>query len=267
MDNTDFQDIIWNNYHSMDRRLPWRDPDANGQFDVYKILVSEIMLQQTQAERVIPKYHQFIERFPDVHVLAHAQLAEVLLLWSGLGYNRRAKYLHQAAQQLSTKPQPWSYDDLGACKGIGPNTAAAICVYAYNTPVVFIETNIRTVYIHHFFADKDGVVHDNELLPFVEKTMDSERPREWYWALMDYGVYLKATVGNASRNSKHYTKQSKFQGSKRQVRGHILRILTDGSRTYHELTELIQDERLEAVIKDLQRDGLISIRNHRILLG
>lgn len=266
MDNTDFQDIVWNNYHSMERRLPWRDPDANGQFDVYKILVSEIMLQQTQAGRVIPKYQQFIERFPDVHALARAPLAEVLMTWSGLGYNRRAKYLHEAAKQLSAKAQTWSYEELVACKGIGPNTAAAIRVYACNEPRVFIETNIRTVFIHHFFADKDGV-HDNEILPLIGETMDAEHPREWCWALMDYGVYLKTTVGNASRSSKHYAKQSKFKGSKRQIRGEVLRILAGGSRTHQELAELIQDERLEAVVQDLQQDGLISVSNHRILLG
>lgn len=266
MDIATFQELVWENYRTMDRWLPWRAPEADGQFAAYKILVSEVMLQQTQAGRVIPKYQQFIERFPDQHSLAQAPLADVLVAWSGLGYNRRARYLHEAAKRLGATPQPWSYDDLVACKGIGPNTAAAICVYAYNVPLVFIETNIRTVFIHHFFSGS-AAVHDKELLPYISETLDREYPREWYWALMDYGVQLKSTVGNAARSSKHYAKQSKFEGSRRQVRGRVLRELASGVRTSAELAEVIPDERLAAVLQELRRDGLISVQGDQLSLG
>ena len=266
MDMSLFQETVWEYYRSHGRSLAWREPELDGNFDAYKILVSEIMLQQTQAPRVVPKYVNFLEKFPDVQALAEAQLAAVLSEWSGLGYNRRAKYLHEAARQLASKKQPWSIEDLVACKGIGPNTAAAVCVYAYNEPLVFIETNIRTVFIHHFFNDKDGV-HDREILLLVDQALDHEHPREFYWALMDYGVHLKATVGNASRASKHYAKQSKFEGSKRQVRGQVLRLLGLKQRTVKELAEEIADERLQIVLTDLEREGLVSLKGGTFSLG
>ena len=224
------------------------------------------MLQQTQASRVTPKYLSFIEKFPAAQVLAQTPLAGVLAAWNGLGYNRRAKYLHEAAKQLATTPHPWTLEDLVACKGVGPNTAAAVCVYAYNQPLVFIETNVRTVFIHHFFQDKVDI-HDKEILPLVELALDRELPREWYWALMDYGVHIKSTVGNTARASKHYTKQSKFEGSKRQIRGQVLRLLGERGQTHQQLAKYIPDERLEAVLVDLQRDGLISVRKGNISLG
>lgn len=266
MEIQEFQETVWGQYRATGRALPWRLPEADGTFDAYKILVSEVMLQQTQASRVIPKYQEFLERFPTVQALAAAPLAEVLAVWSGLGYNRRAKYLHEAAQALSTKPQPWQLEDLVACKGVGHNTAAAVVVYAYNQPLVFIETNIRTVFIHHFFQDRADIA-DKELLPFVERAQDTEHPREWYWALMDYGVHLKVTVGNASRASKHYAKQSVFAGSKRQIRGQVLRLLKDQSRSSKQLANAISDERLESVLDDMQREGLISKRRNLFHLG
>jgi A/G-specific adenine glycosylase len=261
-----FQEQVWNYFHDHGRVLPWREPDGDGGFDAYKILVSEIMLQQTQASRVIPKYQDFLKRFPTVQSLAQAPLAKVLVAWSGLGYNRRAKYLHQAAQTLVSRVGPWKQEDLVGCKGVGVNTAAAVCVYAYNQPLVFIETNIRTVFIHHFFQDKEGVA-DKEILPLVEEALDREHPREWYWALMDYGVHLKATVGNTARSSKHYAKQSTFEGSKRQVRGQVLRLLGNQKRTHGELTHLIADERVSAVLQELERDGLISVQDNMVSLG
>lgn len=266
MDTQLFTETVWENYRNMNRMLPWRESEVDGRFDAYKILVSEVMLQQTQAERVATKYVEFIDIFPDVQTLARAPLAEVLKAWNGLGYNRRAKYLHEAARQLQAKQQPWAFDALLARKGIGPNTAAAICVYAYNEPLVFVETNIRTVFIHHFFKDRAGV-HDKELLPLVAKTLDREHPREWYWALMDYGVHLKSVFGNVSQSSKHYKRQSKFEGSRRQVRGQVLRVLAVGSQSRDELAEAISDERLDAVLKDLCRDGLITLSDDRYRLG
>jgi A/G-specific adenine glycosylase len=250
------QAAVWDYYHKHGRDLPWRHPEANGNFDPYKILISEIMLQQTQVGRVISKYQQFISRFPTVQALATASLGEVLQVWSGLGYNRRAQYLHRAAQQIDNQLFPQTMAELVALPGIGFNTAAAILVYAYNQPQPFIETNIRTVYIHHFFKDQTGV-SDKQLQPFIEQTMDRERPREWFWALMDYGSHLKATIGNVSQSSRHYAKQSRFEGSRRQIRGEILKQLGNSPRRLEELQQVIPDERLLAVLADLTKEGLV----------
>lgn len=250
-----FKDTVWCYYRKSGRELPWRLPEEDGSFDPYKIMVSEIMLQQTQAARVIPKYAAFLKAFPTVQSLAKASLADVLTAWSGLGYNRRAKFLWQAAGHIQAE-FPETLAGLVALPGVGANTAGAILAYAFNQPVIFIETNIRTVFIHHFFADQTDV-HDNQLLPFVESALDREHPREWYWALMDYGVHLKATVGNTSRNSKHYAKQSTFHGSKRQLRGQIIKILTNGPMTRAELSTYLTDSRLDEVLADLANEQLI----------
>lgn len=251
-----FRKLVWEYYRPHGRDLPWRRPELDGGFDSYKILVSEVMLQQTQVSRVIPKYESFLERFPNAQALAKVPLSAVLAEWNGLGYNRRAKYLHEAAKLLVSKDQLWRLEDLVGCKGIGHNTAAAVLVYAYNEPLVFIETNIRTVFIHHFFKDKYGVP-DKEILPLVEQALDREHPREWYWGLMDYGVFLKATVGNVSQASRHYAKQSKFHGSKRQVRGGVLRVLIERPISYDELRRVVEDSRLESVLDELVQEGLV----------
>ncbi len=256
MQRSDFQQVVWDYYHQHGRDLPWRHAEQDGTFDPYKIMVSEIMLQQTQAARVIPKYHEFLGLFPTVQDLAKAPLSAVLTAWSGLGYNRRAKFLWQAAGHVDDT-FPDTIEELVKLPGVGVNTAAAIAAYSFNQPVSFIETNIRTVYIHHFFADRVDV-HDKELLEIVAATVDQEHPREWYWALMDYGVHLKATVGNTARNSRHYAKQSAFEGSKRQVRGQVIRILTKGPIGLQDLANEIPDTRLGIVLDDLVREGLIT---------
>jgi A/G-specific adenine glycosylase len=220
-------------------------------------MVSEIMLQQTQAARVIPKYQEFLTLFPTVQSLAAASLADVLKAWSGLGYNRRAKFLWQAVGQIKNT-FPDTLDDLVALPGVGVNTAGAILAYSFNQPVVFIETNIRSVYIHHFFEDRRDV-HDTEILPIVKVTLDKEHPREWYWALMDYGVYIKNTVGNTSRNSKHYTKQSTFAGSRRQIRGQIIKLLSERPVSDEEIRNIISDTRLDEVLNDLTKEQLIRL--------
>lgn len=249
------QELVWDYFNQHGRDMPWRHAEKDGSFDPYKIMVSELMLQQTQVSRVVPKFQEFIKRFPTVQSLASASLAEVLLLWSGLGYNRRAKYLHQAAQQIGSKPFPQTIADLTALPGVGHNTAAAIMNYAYNQPTPYIETNIRTVYIHHYYKDQESVT-DKQLLPLVIETLDHEHPREWFWALMDYGAHLKATIGNLGQQSKHYTKQSAFQGSRRQIRGQILRLLSQ-PQTLESLGQTITDERLESVLADLTSEGLV----------
>jgi A/G-specific adenine glycosylase len=255
-----FQKQIFDYYKTAGRhQLPWRLTNTNDLFDPYKITVSELMLQQTQVSRVIPKYQEFLKAFPTVQALADAPLSEVLIHWSGLGYNRRAKFLWQTAQKVCDDfggSFPRTKNELVQLPGIGANTAGAIMAYAFNEPVLFIETNIRTVFIHHFYADQIEVA-DSALVPLIEASLPRERPREWYWALMDYGSHLKQTVGNLSRASRSYTKQSAFQGSRRQIRGQVLRLLTSGAHPLQALQEAIGDERLKAVLTDLVNEDLI----------
>ncbi len=251
--------------------LPWRipEPGPGGHFDPYKILISELMLQQTQVGRVVPKFRAFAIAYPSAQALAEAPLADVLAHWNGLGYNRRAKFLWQTAQVLTgayNGALPQKADQLTVLPGVGPNTAGAILAYAFNQPVAFIETNIRTVFIHHFFTDETEV-SDTALRPLVESSLQGQEPRQWYWALMDYGAYLKQTVGNVSRGSAAYTKQSTFLGSRRQVRGKVLRVLMAAPLSRTELQERIQDERLGSVLADLKREGFITQTGASYRLG
>ncbi len=238
--------------------LPWRKTK-----NAYRILVSEVMLQQTQVDRVLPKYKAFLKQFPTVQKLAEASLGEVLIMWQGLGYNRRAKMLHQCAQEVVKSHNgrfPRGFEALKALPGIGPYTAGAVCAFAYNQAVPLIETNVRTVYIHHFFHD-DYEVPDAEVMALVERTLDYTSPREWYWALMDYGSYLKKTIGNKNTQSKHYTKQSKFQGSDRQIRGALVRLLTqEGKLSRIKILKLLsefEDIRIDAQLEKLLAEEMI----------
>ncbi len=221
-----FRRRIYSHYDEHGRRLPWRT-----KLNPYRVLVSEIMLQQTQVERVIDKYRDFLAEFPDFSALAKAPTAVLLSVWSGMGYNRRALALRSLAQQVMNEHRgrlPRDREKLRALPGIGAYTAGAIMAFAFNKPVVFMDTNIRRVYIHEFFHDRDGI-HDEELLPLVEQTMDRDNPRLWYNALMDYGTMLKREYGNPNRRSAHYTRQSPFENSNRQVRGAILKALVKES--------------------------------------
>lgn len=260
-DITQFQTLIWNYFQQSGRHdLPWRQALADGQLDPYVITVSETMLQQTQVQRVIPKYHEFLRLFPTVQDLAAAELGTVLTAWSGLGYNRRAKFLWQAGQAIIDYHDglfPRTAAELISLPGIGKNTAGAILAYAFNQPVVFIETNIRSVYIHHFFTDKTDIT-DADILQLVARSVDQQHPREWYWALMDYGTYLKKTVGNASKQSKNYTKQLAFHGSRRQIRGQVIRHLTQSSQTFESLQFQINDKRLAEVLEALVIEDMIT---------
>jgi len=250
-----FREEVWEYYRAHGRNeLPWRH-----NIDAYRVTVSELMLQQTQVSRVVPKYREFLERFPTVRDLAAAPLGDVLRVWGGLGYNRRAKFLRETARQVVDDHGgvlPGDLEDLMALPGIGRNTAGAILAYAYDRPVVFVETNIRTVFIHHFFDDQTGIA-DTAILELAGAALDREHPREWYWALMDYGAYLKQEVGNLNRLSKTYAKQSAFHGSRRQIRGQVLRLLGEKPRTVDELSEQIGDERLPDVLADLLDERLI----------
>src|SRR4051812_18602549 len=205
-------------------KLPWRKTS-----DPYKILVSEMMLQQTQVDRVIPYYKNFLKKYPSVQKLAKAKLSDVLKLWSGLGYNRRAKYLRDVAMrvvEIHKGKLPRKYEELRKLPGIGDYTARAVRVFAFNEGDALLETNIRTAFTHHFF---EGVknIQDKELLPVILNAAKGQDPREWHWALMDYGAYLKKSGVRINAKSAHYTKQSPFEGSMRQLRGRLLRRLMD----------------------------------------
>lgn len=264
-----FQQIVWEYYDAHGRHdLPWRLPEPDGTFDPYKIMVSEVMLQQTQVPRVIPKYLQFIAQFPDVQSLAAAELGTVLRAWSGLGYNRRAKFLWQAARLVAGEHAgvfPRTETELVTLPGVGKNTAGAIAAYAYNQPTVFIETNIRTVFIHHFFAAA-AQVSDAELTPCIRAALPPHSVREWYWALMDYGTHLKQTQGNLNKLSKHYVTQSPFAGSRRQLRGAILKRLGDSPATREELLHYADDARTPEVVAELVAEGLVRTRREYYLL-
>lgn len=208
--------------------LPWRKTH-----DPYRILVSEVMLQQTQVSRVMKKYEEFLDAFPTVKALTEASTADLLSVWTGLGYNRRALFLKRAAEAIVRDYKgtfPRDAHTLEALPGIGQSTRGALLAFAFNIPTVFIETNIRAVFIHAFFPHARNV-SDATILPLIEKTLDQKNPRDWYYALMDYGVYLKETLPNPSRKSRHHVRQSAFKGSNREVRARILRfILAVGAR-------------------------------------
>lgn len=259
-----FKGLVWQKGHELYRDMPWRRDTRP-----YFVLVSELMLQQTQVDRVMPKFEAFIDRFPDEKILARASLADVLRLWNGLGYNRRAKYLHDTARMIATDfngEYPEDYANLVKLPGIGHNTAGAILTYAFNQPVVFIETNVRTVYFHHFFPDGNKV-DDKEITKLLERTLDREHPREFYWALMDYGTWLKRQGAGRVAQSRHYVKQPALKGSVREVRGHIVRVLAKHAMSEAELRSIVQaDYRFLSALEGLRRDGLVQAKNQLLYL-
>ena len=254
-----FQKVVWDFYRANRRPMPWRTEPTP-----YYVLVSELMLQQTQVARVYAKFGSFIRRFPTLQALAAAPLADVLGTWVGLGYNRRAKFLWEAARAITQQHNgelPRTQQELVRLPGVGANTAGAILAYAYNEPTVFIETNIRTVFIHHFFADHADAVSDNDLRQLVAASLPVESPREWYWALMDYGSHLKGTVGGQLQRVKAYRPQSAFKGSRRQVRGQVVKLLVEHKQLNAlELAALVPDVRLQEVCNALVAESLITRR-------
>ncbi len=262
-----FRKTILSWYEREGRDLAWRHTT-----DPYHILVSEIMLQQTQVARVTVKYPEFIEAFPTFAALAAAPFPEVLAKWQGLGYNRRALAIHQCAKDVMTEfdgELPHDVERLATLPGIGHATACSIAAFAFNMPVAFIETNIRRVFIHFFFKDSLSVT-DREILPLVERSLDTTNPRIWYWALMDFGSALKKTVPNPNKQSAHYTRQSKFEGSDREIRGMILRsLVTNQQQDELELFRSIpvSEERLHKVIGRLEKEGFVARDGTILMIG
>ena len=233
------------------RDLPWRRTR-----DPYAILVSEVMLQQTQVSRVEGRWERWLERFPGVEVLADAETAEVLREWQGLGYNRRALALQRAARELKALGRfPEDERALRSLPGIGPATAAGVRAFAFDLPGVYLETNVRAVFLDAFFPDAEGVP-DRQLAPYVEATCPKDAsdpeddPRTWYYALLDVGARLKRTGPNPGRRSAQRSRQGRFEGSRRQKRATLLRLLLDARAAG--LPGLAADE-LEASLAEFER--------------
>ncbi len=262
----EFQKTVWDFYKKNKRDFPWRNTT-----DPYKILVSEIMLQQTQADRVVNYYQRWIKRFPNIASLAEAKFSEIYPFWQGLGYNRRALALQKTAQKAVQEfggKLPKDILELEKFPGIGPYTARAVSIFSFNTPVACIETNIRRVFIHHFFADKSNI-EDAQILEIAEQVLPKDNSCEWHWALMDYGAYLKSQIPNPNRRHKNYAIQPKFEGSLRQIRGATLKILSGEPTSLKILIARIkkatnQDtERIKKVLTTLEKEEMI-VNNKKI---
>ncbi len=260
MSFTSFRKIVLNHYRTHGRHvLPWRATR-----DPYHILVSEVMLQQTQVERVQPYYQKFIRKFPNVRRLAAAPLSEVLRAWQGLGYNRRAKMLHEAAKQLMKEYDgkfPHEIEQIQALRGVGPYTARAVAAFAFNTDVIFVETNIRTAVMHHFFPKKKKV-SDMEIEKVLRSAFPKGSARQWYSALMDYGSYLKRSGVRTNHRVRGYTKQKAFKGSLREARGAVLRTLFENPKKEKTLLTMLGSRRttqMKEALRVLTAEGMIEV--------
>lgn len=249
--------------------LPWRRAR-----DPYKIVVSEVMLQQTQVGRVIPKYREFLRAFPSVAALAHAPLAAVLRVWQGLGYNRRALSVKRMAEVIVRDYGGVIPSDpalLRKLPGVGMATAGAVAAFAFNRRAAFLETNIRRVFIHFFFPRRKRV-SDARILEKIKATLPARNVREWYYALMDYGAFALARIPNPNRRSAHYTRQPRFEGSRRQLRGRILAAtLAHGKLTMFQLHRMlpmrVDPATLRQVIAEMVSEGLMARRGRRFCIA
>ena len=253
----DFRETILSFYRDHGRSLPWRDTDNH-----YHIFVSEIMLQQTGVERVLGKYPRFIAEFPDFDTLARASQRRILSEWQGLGYNRRCIHLRESARMICSQfsgKLPETEKLLLSLPGVGRATGRALLAFCFNRPVVFLETNIRQAFIHFFFQES-GMVSDAEMLPLVEKTLDRNNPRDWYYALMDYGTMLKRSIGNLVRKSAGYRQSAPFEGSMRQVRGMVLKtLLSSPALTPERISSItgIDTGRIKEALDRLTQEGFL----------
>jgi len=260
-----FQDIIYSFYNHKKRNFPFRE-----NITPYKVVVSEIMLQQTQTNRVAEKFIEFIDKFPDFKSLAQASVEELLSMWQGLGYNRRAIALKKIAERIISEFNgnvPKDMDSLTSLPQIGHNTASSILSFAYNIPTYFIETNIRRVYIYFFFPGKIEI-DDKEIMELVKDSVDKDNPRDWYYALMDFGTMLKKTHPELNKKSAHYRKQSKFVGSTRQVRGKVLKLLLKKPFSKREIIDKInyEEKKVIEILDALKKEGFIQEEQDRFFI-
>ena len=261
---------IFSFYSSHRRSFPWRETT-----DRYAILVSEVMLQQTQTHRVVPKYVSFLERFPTVEVLAESSLRDVLSLWVGLGYNRRAVMLHRAAQRVMKDFNgvvPKDRESLLLLPGVGPYVSGAVRAFADNSWSVCIETNIRTVIMYHCFPEVSGKVSDAEIEEKLEALISIAKrrkvaPRDFYAALMDYGSHLKSNGVRLNTKQKGYVAQSPFAGSVRQARGCILKTLTaKGSMRVPQLKKVVEHDEFHTALDALVREGVVAKKRDSVVI-
>ena len=249
-----FQTKIMDWWSENTRDLQWRrDPTP------YNVLVSEIMLQQTQVSRVIPKYLEFLQKYPAIESLAEANTKELIQIWCGLGYNRRALWLREAAGQIVERGSfPEEVADLRKLKGIGPYTSRSILVFAFNKDVATVDTNIRRVLIASGFAEENS--SDKELQDIADALLLKGRSSDWHNALMDYGseVLTSSTTGIAPTS-----KQPRFKGSSRQIRGKIVRELSENDTlTLGEIASSLnidgkKETELESILDQLICDRLV----------
>jgi A/G-specific adenine glycosylase len=257
-------------YATNGRDLPWRHTH-----DSYAVLVSEIMLQQTQAARVVPKYTAFLERFPDLATLARAPLSAILAQWSGLGYNTRAVRLKRLAEILvaavangstpGPPALPVALADLERLPGIGPYTARAILIFAHNADLAAVDANVRRVLIHELHLPPD--LRARELQEVAERALPHGRARDWHNALMDYGALVLTAQRTGVRPVR---RQGPFVGSRRWYRSQLLKLLLQqGPQTRDELGELLgrTPEQLAELIAGLVADGLLRSDDHLISLA
>ncbi|WP_076789483.1 Fe-S cluster assembly protein HesB [Chlorobium sp. KB01] len=248
-----FREKIFDFYRTNRRSFPWRETT-----DRYAVMVSEIMLQQTQADRVADKFRVWMERFPDTETLALSSLRDVLALWSGLGYNSRGQRLQISARLIMERFDgivPATPDQLKSLPGIGEYTSRSIPVFADNLDVAAVDTNIRRIIIHEFTLPEDTPKAAIQVA--AEQLLPHGRSREWHNALMDYG-----SLALTSRRSgiRPVSRQSKFQGSKRWYRGRLIRELVQRDGIY--LEEIEEKYRscpwdMGEIIADLVREGLV----------
>ena len=275
LSKADFCQLVWDKGAELYRDLPWRNTR-----DPYEVLVSEVMLQQTQVARVLVRWERFLDRFPTVDALASASTADVVDEWQGMGYNRRALALKRCADECAAHHDgtiPRALDALLALPGIGPATAAGVRAFSFDVPGVYLETNVRTVFLHELFPGQCDV-SDNQIAPLVQEACPRENVRSWYYALLDYGAYLKRTTVNPSRRSKEYTRQSKFEGSRRQKRAEIVRLVLAApgisvEQVFEDLNDFersagrdgVTQDYFEGLLADLQNEGFFSREDDRLI--
>ena len=267
-------------YRRTARDLPWRRTH-----DPYEVLVSEVMLQQTQAARVTPAFDRFVRRFPTLEALAAAPLGAVLREWSGLGYNRRARDLHRIAR-LSPHGLPRSVSELDALPGIGAYTAGAVASFAFGQRVPFADTNIRRV-LGRVFLGRPGT--HKEAVELDAAAMPRRSSDLWHHALMDLGATIckpkprceicplnadcryvrsQAVGGRPPSMTARSVRPAAYPASDRRVRGAIMRALvtsTDGM-TVRALSREIKDPRVARLVKALTADGLVESAGRRVRL-
>jgi A/G-specific adenine glycosylase len=268
-------------YRRTARDLPWRRTH-----DPYEVLVSEVMLQQTQAARVTPAFDRFVRRFPSLEALAAAPLGAVLREWSGLGYNRRARDLHRIAR-LASGGLPHTVAELDALPGVGAYTAGAIASFAFGQRVAFADTNIKRVlgrvFLGRTSTNKEAVELDAQAMPRRWSDL-------WHHALMDLGATLckpraprcdvcplhadcryarsQAVGGRPPSMITPAVRPAAYPDSDRRVRGAIVRALVKrkGGMTVRALEKQIGDPRVGRLVNVLTADGLVEAVGRRVRL-